>query len=70
MMLQDKLTLGTEIVKAKFIESSYVIACAGNTIGIFDIRKPNILVSKVSLSNTSNSDEINDMDFTGSANKY
>lgn len=64
MLLQDKLNMNSEIVKAKFIDSSYLISASLNTVSIFDVRKPSIIVNSCFLSKETNSEEINDLDIS------
>lgn len=41
--------MNSPIVKGKFIKTNYVISTFENKIGIFDMRKPSIILSKAIL---------------------
>ena len=62
MMITDKEKITDEVVKAKFINDSHVICATSNMIGIFDVRKPQIIVKEFSTSTLIGEDEVNDID--------
>ncbi|CDW79253.1 wd40 repeat-containing protein [Stylonychia lemnae] len=62
MMIQDSSQIVDEIVKAKFMSDSHVICATSNVIGLFDIRKPAIILKKLDLSTLIGEDEVNDID--------
>jgi WD40 repeat protein len=67
MIMQDKgTTQGREIVKAKFLNTpNYAVTIFGDSLALFDLRKPAIIVSEASktFENPSKSGEdLNDLD--------
>ena len=68
MMISDKDKIQDEVVKAKFINDSHVICATSNMIGVFDVRKPSIIVKEFSLSTIIGEDEVNDIDISRKEN--
>lgn len=69
MFIQDKATTeGLEIVKAKFLHNANFVATGyGDSLSLFDLRKPAIIVSSASHNYPNlakNEEEINDFDIT------
>jgi hypothetical protein len=51
MLIQDKQTTGgAELVKARFMHNAnYVVTAHSDSISVFDLRKPAIIVSQSSI---------------------
>jgi hypothetical protein len=54
--------MNAPVVKGKFIKTSYIISAFENKLGMFDLRKPSIMMNKSVLTQETNGDEINDLD--------
>jgi hypothetical protein len=70
MMITDKaVTAGREVVKAKWVHGGkYVMSAFGDSLALFDIRKPAIILSQsfqyYESPARNNNEEINDFDVT------
>ena len=62
MLLQDKKEITSEVIKAKFVDSSYVVCAFGPKLALFDIRKPSIMVTQSKILQSEAKEELNDFD--------
>ena len=49
MMITDTNVIKDEVVKAKFLSDKEIIFASQNIIGIFDVRKPSIILKECKL---------------------